>query len=369
MARSARAGPLACGVRVTAGVSIAALSGAFEQLAAMVRAGVPLRAALSALAQGGALRGRAAAPLTVALLRLRGDLDAGLALSSALRRQPELARPWVCALVEAGEVSGQMAPALEAVARELARAAALRARLRGALTYPVLVAVVALAVSALLVVAVVPQFAGVLQQLGGELPAQTRLLLALSGLLQRRWGWLLLAAAAATLLAAGLLRRPALRLRLEQALLRFPVVGAVARLAAAALFARIAAMLLRTGVALPEALAVATGVMGWRPLALALLRVREAVRHGDRLSVALHREGALFPALLASMVAVGEETGELSAMLERVAELCERELEGALSALTAAVEPLLILALALMVGWVIAAVMGPTMSILGVVGA
>jgi len=346
----------------------AALASAFEQLAAMVRAGVPLRAALTALTQGGALQGRGGTVLVAVLFRVRGDVDGGLALSAALRRQPRCFSAWLCALVAAGESAGLLALALEVVARELTRGVALRARLRAALTYPALVALVAVVVSAVLVLSVVPQFSGVLLQLGGELPAQTRLLLAISAFVQRSWGWLLLLLAALPLFVLGLLRHPQLRERAEGLLLRLPWVGSVLRVAAIALFARISAMLLRTGVPLSDALAVSLGVVGWRPLAKALGEVREGVRNGAKLSQALRREGKLFPPLLASMVAVGEETGELSAMLERVAELFERDLEAALAALSASLEPLLVLSLGLVVGWVISAVLGPSMGILGAVG-
>jgi general secretion pathway protein F len=296
--------------------------------------------------------------LTVARARLRE----GEPLARARAASPRVFPPLVCDLVRAGEASGALPAVLARLADHAEASAALRARLRAALTYPAVTTVATLAVVGFLLLWVVPQLSELFAEAETQPPLPTRVLVALTSLAARTW-WLALAGSAATLWAA---RRwaatPAGRARLDAALLGLPVAGRIVRLAAIARFARTLATLLAGGVPLEAALGIAGASTGNRRLADAVDAAREAVRQGEPLAPALRATG-LFPPLLLRLVAAGERTGNLAPLLDRAATTHERDVETAITTLTSLIEPALVLVMGAVVLALVAAVLLPILDL------
>jgi len=344
-------------------VSLKSRAHGFAQFAAMVRAGLPVVPALTILAQQAQTRG-----WRQLLYRVRTEVEAGTPLSHAFSRVDPGTPRWVIALLRAGEAAGSLEVVLEQIAEQFARTLALQGKLRAALSYPLVVMVVAVGVTGFLIAGVVPQFASILTQIGGELPAATRALLLLSDLLRDGSGWLL--GGLGLVLMAGflLLQRASWRARAQYALAGTPLVGGLLRARAVATFARTTAMLLRAGVPASEALGISQGAIGFAPLEAVVHDVRLGVTRGESIARRFRRHPRVVPPLLVAMVAVGEETGTLPDMLAKLSVLFERDVDDALALLAASLEPALIIFLAAGVGWLVAALAGPMMSLVGAIG-
>jgi len=337
------------------------LAAATRQLATLVGAGVPVAEALAAVAEQSEhpalVRG-----LTVAEARLRE----GEPLADALAASPRVFPPLFRDLVRAGEASGALATVLARLADHTEASAALRARLRAALTYPAVMAAATAAVLVFLLAWVVPQLTQLFAETGTRLPLATRLLIGATAGVGRTW-WLVLAAGAG---AAWALARwaatPAGRARCDAALLGAPLAGPIVLKAAVARFARTLGTLLAGGLPLDAALGIAGAATGNRRLADAVAGAREAVRRGEPLAPALAATG-VFPPLVLHLAAVGERAGSLGPMLERAAAAYEREVETAVSAATALVEPLLVLVMGGVVLALVAAALLPLLDLNGLV--
>ena len=337
------------------------LAAATRQLATLVGAGVPVAEALAAVAEQSEhpalVRG-----LTVAEARLRE----GEPLADALAASPRVFPPMFRDLVRAGEAGGALATVLARLADHGEAAAALRARLRAALTYPAVMAAATVAVLAFLLAWVVPQLTQLFAETGSRLPLATRALIALTSFARRTWPLLLLAGAGAAWALGRWAATPGGRTRIDAALLRAPLAGPIVRKAAVARFARTLATLLAGGLPLDPALGIAGAATGNRRLADAVAGAREAVRAGEPLAPALRATG-VFPPLAVHLAAVGERAGSLGAMLERAAAAYEREVETAVSAATALVEPLLVLVMGGVVLALVAAILLPLFDLNGLV--
>ncbi|RMD79147.1 MAG: type II secretion system protein GspF [Gammaproteobacteria bacterium] len=319
-----------------------------RQLATLVRAGLPVEEALQALAR------QADKPRTQSLiLGVRARVLEGHSLAAALGAFPRVFPDLYRATVAAGEESGHLDAVLERLADYTESRQDLRQRTLLALLYPALVVGVSLLVVGLLMVQVVPQIVQVFQGLGQELPWLTRALIALSEAVRQQGAWWLAGLALALLGARALLRRPAWRRRWHALLLRLPLVGRLLRGLEAARFARTLAILAGSGVPVLQALRIAGAVVGNLPMREAVEEAARRVREGSALHAALEAQG-LFPPLMVHLIASGEASGRLEAMLERAAATQERELEVLTGTLTELLGPVLIL---LMGGLVLAIVL------------
>ncbi|HWK55241.1 MAG TPA: type II secretion system F family protein [Hyphomicrobiales bacterium] len=316
-----------------------------RQLATMMQAGIPLLQSFDIAAT--ALQ---AAALRELAHKLRAEVATGTALSQALRQHPRHFDRLFCNLVAAGEQSGTLDLMLERLAQHKERSEALKARLKKALRYPLIVTVVALLASGILLVKVVPQFAASYAGLGAQLPAFTRGVLALSDAVGNAWHWLLLGGVLTIAAFRQLLARsPAWRERLERLALHLPLCGAVLRQAIHARVSRTLATTLGAGLPLVEALQASAAVAGNSVYRDALLKVREDVTTGLALTHAL-RLCRLFAPMLLQLVAIGEESGSLHAMLDKCASHYETAVNDALDGLATLVEPLVMAILGLLVG-------------------
>ncbi|MBX8582673.1 type II secretion system inner membrane protein GspF [Pseudomonas cichorii] len=328
-----------------------------RQLATLLSAGIPLVDALATLE-----RQLAEPAIRNLLVAVRGALGEGHSLAQSLRRQGGLFTGLYCALVEAGERSGKLAPVLERLAEHLEQVQRQRHKARTAMIYPAVLMLVSLAVVIGLMTFVVPKLTEQFSHTGQSLPLITRLLIGISEGLVRVGPWLLVLALLAAVGAGLLLRKAHWRLRLDRSLLRLPKVGPLLTVLESARLARSLAILVGSGVPLLEALQVATATVGNREVHGTLETVREQVEGGVSLHRALNAAGH-FPPLLLNMVASGEASGTLPDMLERVADNQERGFTRHVDMLMALFEPLMILVMGGVVLFIVLAVLLPIMQL------
>jgi len=331
-----------------------------RQFATVINAGLPVVQSLSILQRQAEKQG-----LKDALRRVREDVETGQNLSDALSKHPRLFNKLYIYLVRAGEVSGNLDGILERIATYMEKQAALRGKIRTALTYPTVVLVIALAVTWFLLTGIVPQFAQILDQLGGELPVITRALIAISDFLRFQW-WLLAVIIVAAVVGLVLFRRtPNGRRVIDRLLLRTPVIGTLVQKTAIASFSNTFGLLLRSGVNIIESIDITKGTAGNAIVEDILTETKDAVQRGEQISTTLSKYPRVFPPMVSSMVAIGEETGAVDSMLQKVADFYEREVDEAVESLTAALEPALIVFLGVIVGFIVAGMFLPMFSIIG----
>ena len=324
-----------------------------RQLAGLITSGLPLERALTALtdeAENDRERDLVAA--------LRAEVNAGSPFGKALARFPREFPDIYTAVVGAGEQSGNLGLVLERLADDLEERQALQAKLMGAALYPAIVTVVAIAIVLFLVAYVVPQVANVFAGSKRALPFLTVAMLAVSGVV-RNWGWLaVLLAVAGTIAARLALRNAATRERFDAAWLKLPLVGRLARGYNAARFASTLAMLAGAGVPILKALQAAAETLGNRAMRADAMDALVLVREGAPLASAMAQKKR-FPGLLSMFARLGEQTGQLPAMLQRAANQLAAEVQRRAMQLATILEPLLIVAMGLVVMLIVLAVLLP----------
>ncbi len=334
-------------------ISTADLAVTTRQLATLVGAAVPLVEALRALAE------QVEHPaLKKVLTRVRERVNEGASLGDALADHPRVFSTLYVNMVRSGEASGALDLVLLRLADFTEGQARLRGRVLAATIYPALMVVLGSGILAYLVTAVVPQLAQIFQEQRVALPWATVVLLAVTGFLRRFW-WLLLLALAAGLLGLDRYRRaPRGREALDRLWLRLPLVGRLVRMTAVSRFTRTLSTLLGAGVPMLSALSIVAAVVNNRVLAGAIEAARARVAEGESLSEPLRRSG-LFPPIVTHMVAVGERSGELELMLGKVADAYDDEVETKIAALTALLQPVMIIAMGGVVLFIVLAILLP----------
>lgn len=333
----------------------------FRSFATLVAAGVPMLRSLQVTTeQCGNPR------LREALHAILSDIESGTSLSESIGRRPREFPKLFVAMIRAGEVGGVLDEVLERLATFLERDRATRKRLASALTYPAIVSLTAALLITFLLSSIVPMFASLFNQMHVELPATTAFLLALGNAFQNIPFWL---SVLATLFAgafglATLLRTRPGRLFWDARKLGIPIFGVLMRKSALARLARMLGSLLESGVGLLLALEVVADVVGNAAYERSIKRVRQALREGDPLADPLEA-GGLYDPLMIQMVRIGEETGSLDAMLLRVAEYYEVDVETALSTLSSTLEPVLIVGLGAIVGFIVFSIFIPLYTLIG----
>ena len=330
-----------------------------RQMATLLESGVPLIQSLAIMQRQSENR-----VLRSALGDVRSRTESGEQFSDALAYHPRIFDRFMVNLVRAGEQTGGLESVLERIAIVQEKQVALRGKLKSAMTYPLTVMGFALAITYFLLTRIVPQFGSILTELGGELPPLTKGLLALSYLLQHQ-GWVFGLALFVGVMTLRQMRKTKGGNRmLDQLLLKLPVFGVIQRKAALANFARTLATLLQSGVRIIEALEItregSTNVI----MEEVLYQARGVVLVGETMSSAL-AASPLFPAMVVSMAAIGEETGSLDTMMGKVADFYEREVDEAVEALSAMIEPLMIVVLGSIVGAIVGGTFMPMFSIIG----
>jgi type IV pilus assembly protein PilC len=325
-----------------------------RQMATMMKAGVPLVQSFELVADG-----LENPNMRKMVLSIRDDVSGGGSFGSALRRFPKFFDELFCSLVESGEQSGTLETMLDRVATYKEKTEALKKKIKKALTYPIAVLAVAFIVTGILLVKVVPVFADTFASFGADLPSFTLFVLHLSELAQAHW-WKI--AGGATVLAITFSKTKensqAFADLIDRITLKVPIVGMIVNEAVIARIARTLSTTFSAGVPLVEALDSVSGAAGNAVYRDAVRRVRDDVTGGTMINVALRSVG-VFPTLLIQMCAIGEESGALDTMLDKVATHYEAEVDNKVDNLTALLEPMIMSVLGILVGGLMVAMYLP----------
>ncbi|MDP2956271.1 MAG: type II secretion system F family protein [Longimicrobiales bacterium] len=333
-----------------------------RQFATLVDAALPLLTVVEMLASLTTDR-----PLKAALQRVAKDINGGASLSDALSAHPHVFPPIYVHMVGAGEVGGTLPQSLERVAVYMETSQSLRERLMGAMVYPAVVLSVAVMAVGAILTFVVPVFAELFASEGLALPISTRVLLAASDITRDYWPAILVAVASLVLLARQILATEGGRRWSDFILLRVPVFGNLRRKAAVARLTRAMASMLHSGVMLSDVLLASARISGSGEVEAAVMRARDSIHAGSDLATPLAR-AEILPPLLAQMVKVGEESGRLEEMLDKVADFFEMEVKAAIDGAMKALEPALIVILGVVLGGIVAAMYTPVFDLMTSIG-
>jgi type IV pilus assembly protein PilC len=316
-----------------------------RQFATMTASGMSLLRSLAILEE------QTSAPtLKKALGEVRADVAGGVSLSAAMAKHDRVFPRLMIAMIRAGETGGMIDRALEQIAASLEKDTALRGKIKGALTYPVIVLCFTFVLIAAVLIFIVPVFETMFHNLGGQLPAITQALVDIS---HNMWwiGPLVLTVVIGASLTYKNRRRESaeFRLKSDQIKLRMPVFGQLFRKLAMSRFSRNLGLLLNVGVPVMQALSVVGETTGNEVINAAMKDVQSAVRDGQPMSSALRRH-PIFPEMVNQMIEVGEESGQISQMLDKVADFYDREVDSAAESLTASIEPIMVLVMGAVVG-------------------
>ncbi|MBG13099.1 MAG: type II secretion system protein F [Alcanivorax sp.] len=325
-----------------------------RQMATMMKAGVPLVQAFEIVSDG--LENPS---MREVVLKLKADVESGNNFAGALRQHPRLFDDLYCSLIESGEASGSLETMLDRVALYKEKTEALKQKIKKAVKYPIAVVCVAVIVTGILLVKVVPTFQELFQGFGAELPAFTQFVIGLSEGLQSNFLMILLITAALVIgFTEARKRSRGFHDAVDRLLLRIPVVGPITHKATVARFARTLSTTFAAGVPLIEALDACAGATGNVVYRKAVLQVKEDVATGQQLQFAMRSTG-VFPAMALQMTAIGEESGALDAMLSKVATYYEDEVDNLVDGLTSMLEPLIMAVLGVLIGGLIIAMYLP----------
>jgi general secretion pathway protein F len=324
-----------------------------RQLSTLVGAGLPLVDCLSALVEQ--VEG---ARIKRTLSQVREQVTEGISLADALKGHPRIFSDLYINMVRAGEASGALDIVLLRLADYTESYAALRDKVRSALTYPVLMGVTGTAILFFLLSYVVPKVTKIFSENQAALPLMTTILLAISGFMQQYW-WLILSLIIIVVVSIRLsTRTPAGRLRYDRYVLSIPYAGKLLKKVALARFARTLSTLLTSGIPLLQALDIVKNVVSNTVLTQAIDDARSSIREGQSIAPPLKKSG-LFPAMMIHMIAVGEKSGELEQMLAKAADAYDREVESAVAAVTSILEPVMILIGGAVVLFIVMAILLP----------
>jgi type IV pilus assembly protein PilC len=341
-----------------------------RELADLSGAGVPILRALDAISERvegkkviwGANEKKEDVRVRAILRGVRRDVAGGASLADALARRPELFPEASIGVIRAGEAGGFLDEALRRVATFGEREVALKRRVRGALAYPILLCFLGAGAVGFLLAWVVPRFASIYKDLGGALPLPTRILVAIADFVGNDWYFLLAGIVAIGALSYRLFGNEAGKQRFDRFCLHMPLLRGVIGLAALARFSRTLGTLLTSGVPILASLDVARGAVGNREFAARLADTIAPIREGSDLATPLEATG-LFPPAVIEMIAVGQESGALDKVLERVGDRADEEVDHALRVLVSVLEPLLVVLVAAVVFFVVLAALMPVFTL------
>jgi general secretion pathway protein F len=324
-----------------------------RQLATLIKAGIPLAEALGALAEQGENQ-----KFQRVLAEIRQKVNEGGSLAEAMSAHPTIFQDLYTNMVRSGEAAGNLDAVLARLADFLDAQHALRAKVSGALTYPIIMVVLGSVIMGVLMVVVVPKITSIFQDMGKTLPWNTQLLIFASDLVANWWWALILLAGLGYWLYRRWSRQPKGKATVDRLRLKLPLIGPLVRYVGVARFARTLATMLAAGVPVLAALEITKKVLNNTVLEKVVEEARDAIREGESIATPLKRSGQ-FPSLMVHMVAVGERSGQLEAMLENVATAYERDVEGKVARLTTILSPLLIVIMALCVVFIVFSVLQP----------
>ena len=334
-----------------------------RQLATMMAAGVPMVQGFDIVAGG-----QSNLRMKNMLVDIKTEIEGGSSLNESLGKYPVQFDELYRNLVRAGESAGVLDTVLDTIATYKENIEAIKAKIKKAMFYPAMVIAVAILVSSILMIFVIPQFENVFQGFGADLPAFTQMLVNMSRFMVQYW-WAVFGILIGVIVALVLLYKRSDKFAhfIGRALLKLPVVGEILRQSAMARFARTLGVTFKAGVPLVEALDSVAGATGSVVYNEAVKRIREDVSVGHQLQLAI-RQTNLFPNMVVQMVAIGEESGALDKMLFKIAEFYEQEVNNAVDALSSLLEPLIMVILGVLVGGMVIGMYLPIFKLGAVVG-
>ncbi len=325
-----------------------------RQLATMMKAGVPLLQSFDIVGKG-----HANPSVSKLLLDIRADIETGTSLNQAFRKYPLYFDPLFCNLVGAGEQAGILEDLLTRLAIYKEKTLAIKGKIKSALTYPIAILSIAFIVTAVIMIWVVPAFKSVFESFGADLPAPTVMVMAISDYFVKNW-YLIFGGLGAAIYFFFQTWQRSLEMQrfMDRTLLQAPIFGDVIRKATIARWTRTLATMFAAGVPLVEALDSVGGAAGNAVYLDATIKIQTEVTTGTSLTVAMQNAN-VFPSLVTQMVAIGEESGALDAMLGKVADFYEDEVDEAVAALSSLMEPLIMVILGVVIGGLVVAMYLP----------
>lgn len=333
-----------------------------RQLSTLIGAGVPIVQGLTIL-----LDQIENPAFKKVITSVREDIESGTSITEALSRHPTVFSELYVNMVRSGELGGILDIILERLSAYQESAAALRGKIRSAMVYPAVIALVAGGVTTFLMIVVVPMFVKIFQQVGAQLPLPTQILLMVSNFLKRYIIFLIIALIAFVVGLRQYYKTETGGMYIDTLLLRLPLFGLLLRKVAVAKFTRTFGTLVKSGVPILQALETVAKTSGNRVVEKAVLQAKESIREGERISDPLKASG-VFPPMVTQMISVGEETGNLDAMLSKIAEFYEQEVDAAVSGLTSLIEPVVVVFMGVIIGAIAIAMYMPMFQLGALVG-
>ena len=318
-----------------------------RQLATMIDAGIPLVNALGILSEqieDENLRG--------VIGVVRQDIEAGMSFCDALAKHPAVFSDLFVNMAKAGEASGMLNEILDRLATFMEKQSALNRKIISSLVYPAVVVSMAIIITALLLLKVVPTFKGIFDSLGGTLPLPTQVLILISDILRKYFIYTMIVLGIGVYLFKKYLKTEKGRYQFDRQALNFPVFGALLRKLAVAKFSRTFSTLVKSGVTVLNALDIVSKTAGNKVVEEAVLNCSKSVRDGEPISRPLAKSG-VFPPMVTRMINVGEQTGQLEKMLSKIADFYDEQVDAAASALTSMIEPMVIAFLGIVIGGIV----------------
>ncbi|MFV1996501.1 MAG: type II secretion system F family protein [Acidiferrobacterales bacterium] len=333
-----------------------------RQMATMLTAGLPVVQSFDIVAKGSEN-----ASMRDLIMKVKNDVESGTNLTEALGKHPLYFDSLYCSLVGAGEQAGILDTLLEKIATYKEKIENIKSKIKSAMAYPTAIVIVAFVITAILLIFVIPQFESLFADFGADLPALTKMVISMSKVFTE-WWWAIFGSIIGAVMGFGYAYKRSIKMQhaMDRALLKAPVVGEIIRKATIARFARTLATMFAAGVPLVDALDSVAGAAGNAVYEKGTREIQAEVSTGTQLQIAMERVN-LFPNMVVQMVAIGEEAGELDAMLSKVADIYEGEVDDAVDALSSLMEPIIMAFLGIVVGGMVVAMYLPIFKLASVV--
>ncbi len=328
-----------------------------RQLSTLVSAGVPLVQGLTILEEQVETK-----VFREIIHNIREDIEAGQSITDALAKHPRTFEELYVSMIKAGEVGGILDVILERLSSYLEAAEDLKGKVKSAMMYPLVVSTIAAGVTIFLLIFVIPTFQKIFEGFGAELPGITQMVINASDFLKKFW-YLVIISPIVLVVGMKYLRRSETgKLITDRIVLKLPIFGIIMKKVAVAKFTRTLSTLIKSGVPILQALETVAKTAGNKVIEIAVMTSRESIKEGERIATPL-RKAQVFPPMVVQMVSIGEETGNLDSMLAKIADFYDSEVDAAVKALTSMIEPLIIVAMGLVIGFIVIAMFLPMFSL------
>jgi type IV pilus assembly protein PilC len=332
-----------------------------RQLAAMASAGLPLVQCLDILVSQTEKK-----TFATKIQQISSDIQVGSTLADALSKHPQIFNSLYCNMVAAGEASGNLDGVLNRIAEYQEKSEQLIRKIKNALTYPVMVGIIAIGITAVMLTFVIPTFAQMFMDLGGTLPLPTRIVMGISNFFRANLLYLIIIIAGLVVGYVLYYKTENGRFNIDLLKLKLPIFGELVRKSSISRFSQTLSTLLTSGVTILDALSITAKTAGNRVLEKGLIKVLEKITGGMTIAEPLKDTG-VFPPMVIQMIAVGEKTGDLSGMLAKIAEFYTEEVDATVDALTSIIEPIMIVILGVVVGGMLIAMYLPIFNMMGAI--